>query len=66
MKFSTKEFTIDKNYDKVLQNKKWTFAEETQTKKALHTTLLTTIGVKRNEYWHNIQSEIILDELFVL
>jgi len=65
MKFSNKEFVIDKNYDKVLQNKKWAFAEETKTKKAIHTTLITTYGVNRNMYWHNIQSEVTLEELFV-
>ena len=64
MKFSNKEFTIDKNYDKIIQNKKWTFSEETQTKKALHTTMITTNGVKRNEYWNNIQSEVTLNDLF--
>lgn len=61
MKFSKSVFVIDKNYDKSLQHKKWAFAENTQTKKALH----TTYGIKRNEYWHTIQSEVILDDLFV-
>ncbi|MDR0505500.1 MAG: ATP-binding protein [Dysgonamonadaceae bacterium] len=65
MKFSRKEFVITKEYDKELQNKIWTFAEETHTKKALHTTLLTTYGVKRNAYWNNIQSEVGLDDLFL-
>ena len=65
MKFSNKEFTIDKNYDKILQNKKWTFAEETRTKKALHTTMITTYGVKRNVYRHSIQNELSMEDLFV-
>ena len=65
MKFSNKVFTIDKNYDKALQNKKWTFAEEVQTKKALHTTMITTYGLKRNMYWHNIQSEVTMEDLFI-
>ncbi|MDR2556669.1 MAG: ATP-binding protein [Bacteroidales bacterium] len=64
MKFSNKEYTINKDYDRILQNKKWTFAEETQTKKALHTTMITTYGVKHNEYWNNIQSEVKMDDLF--
>jgi len=64
IKFSNKEFTISKDYDKILRNKRWTFAEETKTKKALHTTLVTTYGVKRNEYWHGIQSEVTLEDLF--
>ena len=65
MKFSNKVFVIDKNYNKVLQNKKWAFAEETRTKKALHTTMITTYGVKQNMYWHTIQSEITMEDLFV-
>jgi len=65
IKFSRKEFVITKDYDKDLRNKVWTFAEETRTKKAVHTTMLTTYGVKHNEYWNNIQSEVVLDDLFV-
>jgi hypothetical protein len=64
MKYSDKEFTITKEDDKTFQERKWTFAEETHTKKAIHTTLVTTYGVKPNTYWHNIQSEVILDDLF--
>ncbi|MDR1544964.1 MAG: ATP-binding protein [Prevotellaceae bacterium] len=64
MKFSNKEFIITKDYDKILQNKKWTFSEETQTKKALHTTMVTTFGVKKNEYWHNIESEVTMNDFF--
>jgi len=64
MKFYNKEFTIDKDYDKILRERKWTFIEETETRKAIHTTLITAYGVKQNMYWHNIQSEVILDDLF--
>ena len=63
-KFSKKEFVITKDYDKNLRNKVWTFAEETHTKKAIRTTMLTTYGVKHNEYRSNIQSEVTLDDLF--
>jgi ribosome-binding factor A len=66
MKFSRKEFSITKEYDKKLQNKIWTFAEETNTKKSLHITMITTYGLKHNEYWNNIQSEVVLDDLFVI
>ncbi|MCL2650291.1 MAG: ATP-binding protein [Candidatus Azobacteroides sp.] len=64
IKFSRKEFVITKDYDENLRNKVWTFAEKAHTKKAIHITMLTTYGVKRNEYWGNIQSEVILDDLF--
>ena len=64
IKFSRKELTITKNDDKNLRNKVWTFAEKTHTKKAVHITLITTYGVKQNEYRGNIQSEVLLDDLF--
>ena len=65
MKFSGKEFVITKNDDKDFRNKVWTFTEETHTKKSVHLTMITTYGVKRNEYWGNVQSEVRLEELFV-
>ena len=64
MKFSRKEFIITKDYDKNLRNKVWTFAEETHTKKAVHAIMISTYGVKRNEYSGNIQSEVTLEDLF--
>jgi len=64
MKYSTKVFVITKNYDKNLHNKRCVFIEETNTKKTVHITMVTTYGVKHNEYWNNIQSEVLLDDLF--
>jgi AAA+ ATPase superfamily predicted ATPase len=64
IKFSTKEFVITKSYDKNLRNKHGVFVEETNTKKSVHITMISTYGVKHNEYWNNIQSEVTLDNLF--
>jgi len=64
IKFSRKEYTITKDYDKKLRNKVWTFAEESKTNKAIHLTMITTHGVKRNAYWNNLQSEVAMDDLF--
>ncbi|MDR2556728.1 MAG: AAA family ATPase [Bacteroidales bacterium] len=64
VKYSNSLFTIDKNYDENLRNRKELFREKTKTTKALHLTMLTTYGIKHNEYYNNIQSEIILDDLF--
>jgi hypothetical protein len=64
MKYATKEFVITKSYDENLRNKRGAFIEETNTKKSVHITMITTYGVKRNEYWNNIQSELVLDDLF--
>jgi hypothetical protein len=64
MKYSENEFVIDKKQDENLRNKKAAFMRETKTRKAVHVTMVTTYGVKRNEYWENIQSEVIMDDLF--
>jgi hypothetical protein len=64
MKFAANEFVIDKKQDENLRNKKSTFICETKTRKAVHITMVTTYGVKRNEYWGNIQSEVTMSDLF--
>ena len=40
------------------------FVRETQTRKAVHTTMITTYGVKKNMYVDDYQSEVMLDDLF--
>ena len=47
-----------------LRNKKSAFIHETNVRKAVHITMVTTYGVKRNEYWNNIQSEVVMNDLF--
>ena len=65
VKYSQSEFTIDKKQDEILRNKKSAFISETKTRKAVHITMVTTYGVKRNEYWGHIQSEVRMEDLFV-
>ena len=64
MKFTNAEFVIDKKTDENLRNKQSIFAAETKTRKAVHITMITTYGIKRNEYWGNIQSEVTMNDLF--
>ena len=64
MKYADNEFIIDKKVDESLRNKKSAFICETKTRKAVHFTMITTYGVKHNEYWENIQSEVKMDDLF--
>jgi hypothetical protein len=64
MKYSENEFVIDRKQDENLRNKKVAFINETQTRKSVHITMITTYGVKRNEYWNNIQSEATMNDLF--
>jgi hypothetical protein len=64
MKYAVREFTIDKSYADELVNKREVFREETQTRKDVHMTMITTFGIKQNVHSHLIQSEITIDDLF--
>ncbi|MDR2233441.1 MAG: ATP-binding protein [Tannerella sp.] len=64
MKYAGKEFVIDKKTDENLRHKRAAFKEETKTNHALHLTMITTYGVKHNQYWGSIQSEVTVNDLF--
>ncbi len=64
MKYANTEFAIDKKYDENLRNKKAAFQSESKTRKTIHLTMITTYGVKRNEYSGQVQSEVFIDDLF--
>jgi AAA+ ATPase superfamily predicted ATPase len=65
MKFSTSTFTIDKRYAQELVTKMQVFREVTKTKKTLFLTMITTYGVKRNDYYiGHVQNELSIDALF--
>jgi len=64
-KFSISEFTIDKEYNKTLARKIDVFKRATGSQKALFLTMITTHGVKKNEYYYDyVANEIVLDDLF--
>jgi hypothetical protein len=64
MKFSDSEVAVTKTLAKNIRNKRNAFVEETRTKKAIHITLVTPIGLKRNVYYDLIQSLVTADDLF--
>ena len=65
MKFSINEFTIDKKYDMVLRNKIAAFKQVTGTRKSVFLTLVTTFGLKQNNYPAGIvQNDIKMNALF--
>lgn len=64
MKFCEDDFSITAAYDKTLRHKLSTFAEETKCKNALHLTLVTTYGLKFNEYAGRVQRVITMEDLF--
>lgn len=44
------------------RSRKARFIEETNTRKAMHITMVTTYGVRHNEYFNDIQSQVTLDD----
>lgn len=65
IKFSINEFVITKEYDAKLRQKIQSFKEATATRKSIFLTMLTTFGVKPNEYSNSsIQNELTMDALF--
>ena len=47
-----------------LLERRETFRIATSTRKTIHLTMVTSFGVERNEGWQNIQSEVVMDDLF--
>lgn len=64
MKFSNKEYTINKDYDKILRHKVTRFAESIGYRKGVRLTMITTYGVTHNAYWNEVQNEVVADDLF--
>ena len=64
MKFYGEEFIVDKNYDKIIRNRVSLLSKELSPKMAIHTTLITTYGLKYNEYSGDFTNVIDMDDLF--
>ena len=64
MKYSLSEFSIDAEYERNLRNKKSAFIEATNTRKAVHLTMVTIYGIRHNSHSGIVQSEITLEDLF--
>ncbi len=65
IKFFQDLFTIDKSYAEKLRNKLTVFKKDTKTKKTLFLTMITTYGVKENQYSISlVQQSIKMDSLF--
>ncbi|MEC5142708.1 ATP-binding protein [Chitinophaga sp. 212800010-3] len=65
MKFSNTTFTVDKSYAAELQRKLTNFRDKTNTSKTLFLTMVTTYGVKDNQYKTAlVQQEVTMEDLF--
>ncbi len=64
IKYSQEQYEITRQYDEHLRERAGSFRSATKTRKALHQTFISTYGLKNNMYSGNIQSEVVLDDLF--
>ena len=64
MKFYGSEFTVDNQYDRLLRNRQSLLKEAVPKKSIVHNTLITTYGIKHNEYRWSFDNVIIMDDLF--
>ncbi len=64
IKYSEKEYEIDKAYDMNLRSKREAFRESTHTTKTLRIVMITTYGVVRNKYSGIVSNQVVLDDLF--
>jgi len=65
IKFYSDEFVVDKAYHLVLERRKKLLREVIPVKSVVHSTLITTYGLKRNEYSGDFVSVITVDDLFI-
>jgi uncharacterized protein len=64
IKFSINQFSINKRYDAELRNKVGIFKAETNTRKAVFLTLITTFGIAQNRYSGNVQNDLNMQLFF--
>ena len=65
MKFYRGEYAMSKEEALLLENRKNVFAQQTNTKKALFTTLITSFGAKQNlEYLRVVDQQLSIEALF--
>ena len=64
IKYWEQEYTITKQYAETLRRKMADFKDGEKLRKSLHLVLITTYGLKQNEYSNMVQNEVTLEALF--
>ena len=64
LKFYNKEFLLTKEYWQKLKERESKLAEKCSKKQAIHHVLITTFGIKKNEYSSFFKKVIALDDFF--
>lgn len=64
MKYISRMFAIDKDYDLKLRQRLGLVEQKIKRRQTIHTVLVTTFGLERNKYSSVISNVITLDDLF--
>lgn len=64
IKFSISEFSVNGEYDKRLKSRLQTFMDVVKPRSAVRQTLITTYGLRRNEYSGQFVDVVTMDDLF--
>ncbi|MDR1796630.1 MAG: ATP-binding protein [Clostridiales Family XIII bacterium] len=64
MKYAPGEFVIDKSYDLRLRNRITAFAAECPKRKAVRIVMVTTFGLRQNEYSSGYPARVTMGDLF--
>ena len=64
IKFYSDEFAVNKDYHFTLEKRKHLLSDLVSKKTSIHNTLITTYGVKHNEYFGDFIHVVVLDDLF--
>ena len=64
IKFYSEDFAVDKDYHMILERRKRLLREVIPKKSVIHNTLITTYGLKHNEYYSDFINTVTLDDLF--
>ena len=65
IKFSGEKYLIDKSYSKEIDHKVQVFKEQSQTRKTIFPTMITTYGTIRNSYYTGrIVNEVTMEDLY--
>ena len=65
MKFVSEEYVVTGAYEAAIRDRLALFKHVTKTKKVIHCVFITTYGVKHNAHSNIVDSEIMMDDLFV-
>jgi len=64
VKYSREQYALTKEEHDRLQNRIAVFSRMAGRGKSIHLTMVTTCGLAHNMYWNDVQSEVVLDDLF--